>query len=447
MDGLNQNSEILRVEDLRKMGKEKRKTVSFSEQGIFYSVDRDPVEIIEAQNVNRIQNLISLRKERMSVSPFAFFRGSAILMAKDLENQAKTGFQLVICGDAHLNNFGFYASPERRLVFDLNDFDEAAPGSWEWDLKRLVTSVILCGEEIGLKKKEVKESALKAAILYRIGLRYMLNKGSLERYYTMLSEEDMHKVISKKSKNSFEKMVKKAKKSGSEGVIEKFTTLNSMGERVFIEKPPVLTHLKPEIKARIAGYYEAYLKTVPPDIALFLSQHRLTDIARRVVGVGSVGTNCYILALTSNNGSHIILQMKEASESVISLVNHNQRLDSDPLIKESGEGYRVVKYQKILQAVSDPFLGHLKTEDGKYFYLRQFRDMKGSYEMHDLTYDGFIQYVGGCGYLLARGHAQSPQSIFVDGYMGSSDKFDEAIVSWCYSYSQQVYQDYEKFIK
>lgn len=445
--GLNENQRITTAETERKEGKAFRERVPFSDHAVFHTVDRDPIRLVESENINRVQELLSLRKERMSVSPFTFYRGSAILMAHDLSRQAATGYYVVICGDSHLNNFGFYASPERRLVFDLNDFDEAAPGSWEWDLKRLVTSVILGGEELGFQKDQIKEAALNTARLYRIGLRYMLAQSSLDRYYIRLDEEDILKSISKEGKATFRKVAEKAKKSNSEKVIARLTKIDSQGRRVFIEDPPVLTKLEPELVALIADYYKEYLKTVRPDIALLLSQHTLTDIARRVVGVGSVGTNCFVLALTSNNGSHIVLQIKEASQSVISMFNQKQSLDTDPLMVQLGQGFRVAKYQQILQAVSDPFLGHFQSKDGRDYYVRQFRDMKGSYEMNTFSYNNFTNYGAACGYLLARAHSQSPQSGFIAGYLGKSEKFDHAVVSWCRSYSKQVYRDYEKFIK
>lgn len=445
--GLNENQKVTSAETERKEGKAIRDRIPFSNHAVFQAVERDPVKLVESQNSNRVQELISLRKERMSTSPFTFYRGSAILMAHDLARQAATGYHVVICGDAHLNNFGFYASPERRLVFDLNDFDEAAPGAWEWDLKRLVTSMILGGEELKFRKDQIEEAALKTAMIYRIGLRYMLAQTSLDRYYTGLDEEEILKSISREGKATFKKVADKAKKSNSEKVVGKLTKIDVNGKRIFIENPPILTRLEPELVASIAGYYQEYLKTVRPDIALLLSQHTLTDIARRVVGVGSVGTNCFLLALTSNNGSHIVLQIKEASQSVISLFNQKQSLDTDPLMLERGQGYRVAKYQQILQAVSDPFLGYFQSDDGRDYYVRQFRDMKGSYEMNTLSYDSFVHYGAGCGYLLARAHSQSPQSGFISGYMGKSEKFDQAIVTWCRSYSKQVYQDYEQYIK
>lgn len=445
--GLQENHEIITAETEQKKGKATRNQIPFSDHAVFYLVERDPVRLVESENINRVQELLSLRKERMSASPFTFYRGSAILMANDLSRQAVTGYHAVICGDAHLNNFGFYASPERRLVFDLNDFDEAAPGSWEWDLKRLVTSVILGGEELGFQKDQIKEAALNTAMMYRIGLRYMLKKSSLDRYYTRLDEEGILKSVSKEGQATFKKVAEKAKKSNSEKVIARLTKIDSQGRRVFIENPPVLTKLKPELVTLIAGYYKEYLKTVRSDIALLLSQHTLTDITRRVVGVGSVGSNCFLLALTSNNGSHIVLQIKEASQSVISMFNQKQFLDTDPQMNKLGQGFRVAKYQQILQAVSDPFLGHFKSKDGRDYYVRQFRDMKGSYEMNTLSYNGYMHYGAACSYLLARAHSQSPQSGFIAGYLGKSEKFDHAIVSWCHSYSKQVYQDYEQYIK
>ncbi|MDO9494030.1 DUF2252 domain-containing protein [Acetobacterium sp.] len=361
--GLNPNQMIPTAQALRQKGKAARAVVTFVNQGTFNPVNRDVNTMIDEQNRTRLPELIDLRRERMAVSPFTFYRGTALIMAHDLSHQAITGAPLIICGDAHINNFGLYASPERRLAFDLNDFDEAAPGPWEWDLKRLITSIFLCGEDLGLSDTQVKEAAIKAALA-----------GDVE------------------------------------------------------------------------AAFEAYKQTVRADIALLLSQHLLTDVARRVVGVGSVGTRCYLLVLTCENASHLVLQIKEASPSVVSRYNPIVGSPLGKLNPEQNNGLRVTTYQQILQAYSDPFLGHFQA-NGRDFYVRQFRDMKGSFEMNELTNQGFLDYVEGCGLMLARAHAQSPNANYVAGYMGKSDNFEKAIVKWCYGYSRQVYRDYENFVR
>lgn len=444
--GLNPNQIIPTAAALRQKGKAARTVITFVNQGTFIPVDRDVNAMIAEQNRTRLPELIDLRRERMSVSPFTFYRGTALIMAHDLSHQAITGAPLIICGDAHINNFGLYASPERQLVFDLNDFDEAAPGPWEWDLKRLITSIILCGEDLGMRDEQVKEAATKAALHYRYELRKLLKTSSLNRYYSSISEADILDSASKKSKATYKKVIKKAKNRNSEQVISKMTQNDAYGRRVFTEKPPVLTHLDPALAGDVEAAFEVYKKTVRPDIALLLSQHLLTDVARRVVGVGSVGTRCYLLVLTCENASHLVLQIKEAAQSVVSRYNPIVGSPLGNLNPEKNNGLRVTTCQQILQAYSDPFLGHFQAND-RDFYVRQFRDMKGSFEMNELTSQGFLEYVEGCGLLLARAHAQSPNANYVAGYIGKCEAFDKAIVKWCYDYSRQVYQDYEKFVR
>ncbi|MBI4857402.1 MAG: DUF2252 domain-containing protein [Acetobacterium woodii] len=419
---LNPNQMIPTAPALWQKGKAARAVVSFANQSTFVSVDRDVNAMIDEQNKTRIPELIDLRRERMAVSPFTFYRGTALLMAHDLSKQAITGTQLIISGDAHITNFGLYASPERRLVFDLNDFDEAAPGPWEWDLKRLITSIILCGEDLGLHDDQVKEAAIKAALHYRYELRKLLESSSLDRFYSSIGEDDILDTVSKKNKETFKKVLKKAKQSDSAQVISKMTQNDAYGRRVFMEKPPVLTHLDPGLAGDVEAAFKAYKKTVRPDIALLLSQHLLTDVARRVVGVGSVGTRCYLLVLTCENTSHLVLQIKEASQSVVSRYNPIIGSPLGNLNPKSSNGLRVTTYQQILQAYSDPFLGHFQA-NGRDFYVRQFRDMKGSFEMNELTSQGFLEYVEGCGLLLARAHAQSPNANWVAGLHGQVQYF------------------------
>lgn len=445
--GLTKSQILPNAKDSRNNGKAVRDKIPFSAHAVFNPVNRDPVAIIDEQNKNRLPDLLALRKERMSVSPFTYYRGTAIIMANDLAGQTVTGSQLVICGDAHIGNFGLYASPERHLIFELNDFDEAAPGPWEWDLKRLVTSIILAGEDLGFNKNQIHDAALQASTYYRLGLRAIMNITSLERYFVSGDEKLFLDSFSKSSRMSFEKITEKAKKRTSDQVIKKTTQADQFGRRIFIENPPVLTHLEPELVLQVEKNYNHYLKSVRPDVKLLLSQHILTDVARRVVGVGSVGTQCFLLVLTCEDESHLVLQIKQANESVISQFNRPNFTTPDTLSTKHGHGYRVVSHQQILQSASDPFLGHFQTENGLDFYVRQFRDMKGSVELETLNYDAFKQYVTDCSVVLARAHAQSRNANWVTGYLGSSDEFDHAIVKWCDAYAKQIYKDFEIYKK
>lgn len=445
--GLTKNQQIPTAKMNRNSGRAIREKIPFSAQSIFRPVDRDPVAMIESQNYFRIPELIPLRHQKMTASPFAFFRGTALLMAHDLSFQAQSGIHVTICGDAHIGNFGFYASPERRLIFDLNDFDEAAPGPWEWDLKRLITSIILCAHDLNFDPNQIKEAALQTASFYRKGLDLMSDMTSLERYFILGDEELFLKSFSDSSREEFEKIIKKAKKRTSSQVVSKMTETDQFGRRIFIESPPITTHLDAKLIDEVELYFRQYLKTVRPDIEMLLSQHVLTDIARRVVGVGSIGTRCYLLVLTCEDESHLVLQIKQANESAITQYNQKNFTTPDTMAHGLGNGYRVVSHQQILQAASDPFLGYFSAAEGMDFYVRQFRDMKGTVDLSELDFETFKQYVINCGVSLARAHVQSPYANWINGYLGNDEGFDQAVFDWCQAYSEQVYQDFETYKK
>jgi uncharacterized protein (DUF2252 family) len=402
------------------------------------------VALVEAQNEGRLQDLVPLRRERMSVSPFTFYRGSAGLMAHDLAHQTVTGVHVVICGDAHLSNFGLYASPERRLVFDLNDFDEAAPGPWEWDVKRLVTSVVLGGSELGLRPRAIREAALACATAYREALGRLVAMDTLEGFYLAADEEAVMRALRKSSRAAFDAVVAKARTRSSAQAIARMTETDADGRVRFREEPPVLTHVEPEAERQVDALFAQYRETVRPDVALLLSRYALTDIARRVVGVGSVGTRCYVVVLTGAGGDHLILQIKQANPSVIATAVTPNETTPRSVPADAPHGQRVVANQQILQAVSDPFLGHLEA-NGRDYYVRQFWDMKGSLEISGMSGAGFTEYVTACARLLARGHGQGPLVHWVAGYLGGSPEFDQAVVDWSFAYAEQVALDFAAF--
>jgi uncharacterized protein (DUF2252 family) len=443
--GLGQHRAIEASASQRARGKAARREIPRAAHAAFTPVDRDPVALLEAQNTGRLQDLVPLRRERMSVSPFTFYRGSAGLMAHDLARQTVTGVHVVICGDAHLSNFGLYASPERRLVFDLNDFDEAAPGPWEWDVKRLVTSVVLGGSELGLRPKASREAALACATGYREALGRLVAMDTIERYYVRADEEAIVGALRKTSRAAFEAVSTKARSRTSVDAVVRMTETGAEGRVRFREQPPVFTHVEPELEQQVEALFERYRETVRPDVALLLSQYALTDVARRVVGVGSVGTRCYVLVLTGVSGDHLILQIKQALPSVIAVEMVPNETTPRSVPPDAPQGQRVVANQQILQAVSDPFLGHMQANDRDY-YVRQFRDMKGSLEIARMSGAQFTEYVTACARLLARGHAQSPQAHWVAGYLGGSAEFDQAVVDWAFAYAHQVALDFAAFV-
>ena len=297
--GLGHERPVETAASQRARGKAARRDIPRAAHAVFTPVDRDPVALIEAQNAGRLPELVPLRRERMSVSPFTFYRGSAGLMAHDLARQTVTGVHVVICGDAHLSNFGLYASPERRLVFDVNDFDEAAPGPWEWDVKRLVTSVVLGGTELGLRPTAVREAALACATGYREALGRLVAMDTLERYYVRADAAAIAQALRRPSRDAFEAVKSKARSRTSAQVIGRMTETDAHGRVRFRQEPPILTRPSGSaVATEIEELFERYRGTVRADVALLLSRYALTDIARRVVGVGSVGTRCYVLALT-----------------------------------------------------------------------------------------------------------------------------------------------------
>ncbi len=397
---------------------------------------RDPREILAAQNVSRVSQLVPLRHERMTSSPFAFYRATAAIMAADLARGPVTGIQVVSCGDAHISNLGFYASPQRSLVFDLNDFDEAAMGPWEWDVKRLVTSVVIGARDAGQSEDEAREAALATVAGYRQGLVDLLELPALDRYYYRLDVDRIRLGLDRGGRAVLDRAARRARRRSSYHVASRFSRVDDDGRRHFVDDPPVLVRVVDADRERLTELFAAYRATTSPDISLLLSQYELTDVATRVVGVGSVGTRCSILLLTGPRGASLVLQVKEAQPSVL------ETWGGIPEASARHHGERVVANQRILQAVSDPFLGHL-TNSGRDYYVRQFRDMKGSIEIAELDPVQFRTYAAGCGRVLARGHVQSPDAPAILGYIGRSDRIDEVFVDWALAYADQSLADFE----
>lgn len=418
----------LTADELRARGNDAAESLPLEALATLVPLDRDPVAVIEAQNQTRLPELLPLRAERMSADAFSFFRGSAALMAQDLAAHPSSNLDLIICGDAHIMNFGLFASPERKLVFDLNDFDEASTGPWEWDVKRMLTSVMLAGRSMGIPKEELEQMSRDAAQTYRHALGDMLAMHPVDRLFSGEDEDSIRPYLSGNAKHVFEKSAKKANKRSAQAASEKLLRTHDDGSVVFIEQPPLLSRTQPEHSEFIEQLFEEYLNTVRPDVRILLSTFRIADIALRVVGVGSVGTRCYLMALTGADGNHLILQIKEAQQSVVTL-NH---LRAEPTIQVlplgAPHGQRVTTYQQILQAASDPFLGHV---EGRlhHFYVRQFRDRKGSLLLEDMNAASFALHAKGCAKLLARAHSQSPLATAVQAYLGDSDRADKALTT------------------
>ncbi|MGA0565717.1 DUF2252 domain-containing protein [Rathayibacter sp. KR2-224] len=404
---------------------------------------RDPVGILRKQHEHRVAELVPLRLERMTASPFAFYRGSAAIQAADLRDAPRTGVNVTICGDAHVANFGIYASPERSLVFDLNDFDESAYGPWEWDVKRFVASVVVAARQRGFKESKVQTAALEAAASYRITLRQITQLSVLERYYIRADVHRGQRAAS--SQKILDHAIEAASRRTSARVVRKITERAEDGSTTIVENPPVLTHVPEDVEQELLRVLHDYVETVPSDIAVLLSQYVPTDVVRRVVGVGSVGTRCYIIVLSGPAGESLVLQLKEATESAAVEFGEAATACAPAFASRPGaseHGYRVVANQHVLQAVSDPFLGWL-THNGHEYYLRQFRDQNVSIDTETLDFRPFTEYVNACGAVLARAHAQSPSAPFIAGYLGGGTPFDSAVVEWASAYAEQCVEDHK----
>lgn len=416
--------------------------------------DRDPLGILEDQNETRLADLIPVRIGRMLQSPFAFYRGTAGVMAADLRHGPSTGVPVVCCGDAHISNFGLFASPERRVLFDLNDFDEASNAPWEWDVKRLVASVVIGGRDKGLSDDACADAARDAARNYRETLRKLCERTALERYYFTV-EADL-KVIKPENRKTVRRTVDKARSRTSEQVLRKLVSTDDMRIK---DVPPVTQHVDHASIEELDNLFAQYRRTLRADVALLLSQFRIVDYVLRVVGVGSVGTRCYIVLFVGPGDEPLFLQVKEAPPSVLETYGGQPFAlpGRFPVLNKGVQGFRVVSGQRILQAQSDPFLGWIQGRAGDQrserpvdYYIRQFRDMKGSFEVGELTAAQFRQYGTICARLLARAHSQSPEFATIGGYLGKSEAFDDAVAVWAMEYADQAERDYadlEKAVK
>ncbi|MBD3942995.1 DUF2252 domain-containing protein [Microbacterium sp. NEAU-LLC] len=408
---------------------------------------RDPMAILAEQNSTRVAELVPLRTERMSANPFAFYRATAALQAADLARDPHSGILVASCGDAHVANFGFYASPQRTLVFDLNDFDEAAWAPWEWDLKRLISSVVIAGQATS-RDESVVDAACRAAVLaYARTIRTTVESSPLERFYLHSDVDAALSTMDKQSGRAMRAAIREAQKRTGDKAARKLTVLDESGRRQFVEQPPTMTHVSSEFAALLQDYIEEYLASADLSVRMLLQNYTFADIARRVVGVGSVGTRCWVMAFQDGDARALLLQVKEAGRSVLAQYGGiEQPARAERFIARVGQGGRVVGLQKTLQAFSDPFLGHAKGPEGRDFYVRQFRDMKGGITAETLEDVPFSTYAQVCAIILARAHAQSQTAAQVAGYIGNGRVAAEAILEWARSYAAVSKGDYDTFV-
>nr|WP_204123032.1 DUF2252 domain-containing protein [Lacticaseibacillus mingshuiensis] len=429
------------LDALKAQGKALRDTIPAETLGERTLSGRDPVAYIEAIEQNLIQELMPQRHAKMAASPAAFFRGTAELMAYDLSHEPQSGIRVLSDGDAHLQNFGFYASAERNLLFDLNDFDEAAPNSFEFDLKRLATSVYLLGAQRHFDEAPMDDLVQNLVRTYRKALKHAFKEGALERFYASSNVEQLLAALPDEDDVEFVKRVMaKAQKQTNESVVAKYTERATATRLRFKDAAPRSVHVEPGREIALMSGYLDYQKTTRADITLLLGQYHVSDIIRHSVGIGSFGTYCYLILLTGLGGSHLVLQVKEALPRRRELAPNNLAVTLD---REVSEGQRIIAAQQILQKASDPFLGWFNL-DGKSFYVRQFRDMKESINLDRLEWGQFEAYCRICAYLLAMAHAQSPTAAVADGYLNRD--VDIAIQGWAKDYLHQVVDDYAAFV-
>jgi uncharacterized protein (DUF2252 family) len=416
----------------------------------------DPVKLLERQAKSRVPELVPIRYGRMLVSPFTFYRGAAMIMASDLAATPRSGLTVQCCGDAHLSNFGVFASPERRLVFDLNDFDETLPGPWEWDVKRLAASMLIAAQDNGFGAKDQDRIVLGTVAGYREAMAEFASMSNLAVWYSHL---EMERALAELGPQLKPKMVKrtgkalaKARTKDSMSAFSKLVRLVD-GEARIVAEPPLIVPVQELVEGgereQLLGWLRdlmgLYRSTLEYDRRTLLEEFRLADFARKVVGVGSVGTRAWIaLMLGRDDKDPLMLQMKEAEASVMEGFLGPSRF------KNHGE--RVVAGQRLMQATSDIFLGWVHVEagmDGKArdFYGRQLKDWKGSAEIEQMVPKGMTLYGRLCGWTLARAHARSGDRIAIASYLGSGPSFDRAILSFSKAYAEQNERDYRALAK
>lgn len=413
----------------------------------------DPIALLEEQAASRVPGLVPIRYGRMAVSPFTFYRGAAAVMANDLAATPDSGLRVQACGDAHLSNFGAFAAPDRRLVFDLNDFDESLPGPWEWDVKRLAASFVVAARESGLKRKQ-REALVEGTVRsYREAMREFAAMRNLEVWYSRFDVEEAMGQIEDADPGEagqLRKGVAKARAKDSLRALEKLTETVD-GEIRFRSEPPILVpgeELVPagdgrSIEEIVADVLVAYRDSLPADRQHLLDRYRFRHLAHKVVGVGSVGTRAWVVLLTGDgDGDPLFLQAKEAQASVM-----------EPYVGASryrSHGRRVVEGQRLMQAASDIFLGWCPAIglDGeqRHFYVRQLWDWKRSAEIERLTPRGFEVYARICGWTLARAHARSGDRVAIAAYLGGGDSFDRAIATFSEAYADQNERDHEALL-
>lgn len=449
-------------EESRSRGKALRKQVSRGSQGVWeVPADREnPIDLLKGQATTREPGLVPIRYQRMAASPFAYFRGAALPMASDLSHTPSTGITVQACGDAHVANFGIFASPERHLVFDINDFDETLPGPWEWDLKRLAASLEVCGRERGFSAAKRRSIVIACAESYRQAMQNFSEMGNLDTWYSLgdvekVMENFAHHATAKGTKKTIEQTLTKARRKNNARAINKFTEVVDGKLRV-ISDSPLIVPLRDLWQEETLGasdeefashiikrVIDGYRRSLPPDRRRLIDMYHGVDMAHKVVGVGSVGLQAWIIVLEGSSPSDaLVLQAKEAQASVLErYVGKSQYLE---------HGRRVVEGQRAMQTASDIMLGWTRQLDdsGKVrdYYIRQLWDSKGSPDLETITADALEDMAKACAWALAHAHARTGDRFAIAAYLGRSDTFDRAMADFAAAYADQNDADYQAFL-
>ena len=401
----------------------------------------DPIALIQMSHAGRVNELVPIRVGRMISSPYAFLRGTAVVMAADVASLPSTGIQPVICGDSHLGNFGFYRSPEGEQVIDPNDFDEAHPGCWEWDLRRLVASVWVAGRENGHPEDAMAAAVASCVRAYRDEVAYLAEQPLLARSFNRLDVERLHETASEKTlRDEIRRAAKVARKRTSDRALPRFTA-ETDGRRHIQAEPPLITPVTGEEYEGLAQGLDDYLGTLAPHWRRVVAGYHLLDIAHKVVGVGSVGLRAYVALLEGSGPDDVLfLQLKQARRSVLARFVHGDSA------WHAHQGQRVVEYQQALQTVSDPLLGWTTVADRTY-YVRQFRNMKGTVPLDSMTATALADYAGIVGHLLAKGHARTSGASMIAGYLGDGEEAATALSSFARRYADQTEADHATLVR
>jgi uncharacterized protein (DUF2252 family) len=413
---------------------------SHSKTALSHSV-RDPLSLIEESNKGRVKNLLPIRFSRMLESPFAFFRGTAVVQAHDLKSTPATGIVVQSCGDCHLMNFSVFASPERTLIFDINDFDETLPAPFEWDVKRLASSFVLASRWQKFNKREARDASRTVVKAYREQMGKFAEMSMLDVWYARVAVDDLIDRLGgeKEVQKQLNRVVESAHKQTSEAVFRKMTH-DVKGRPRIMDQPPLVFHLDESefsLQKDVIPFLNAYRATLPADRRVLFDRYELVDAAFKVVGVGSVGTHCYITLWMADVDDPLFLQVKQALPSVLEGPTGSATHENN--------GQRVVIGQRVMQSASDIFLGWTRGPHGEDFYVRQLRDQKVAPDLATTTQRSLVLFANLCGQALARAHAKSGKAAEISGYLGSGKNFDSAVSDYAISYADQVEKDYEAF--